>query len=103
MTACYETHPQLDVGGGCVISGGNSTDPVVKDADLYVGFQQPMFTASAHDIAFPIEDFWAPKDAEGFRTVVVRVSNFLQPGRRVHAGCTAGHGRTGLFLSALVA
>src|SRR5262245_51774694 len=100
---CWEVHPPLTVGRGRVIYGGNCTSPVVKDADLYVGLDVSFRKTSDIHIAFIIQDGGVPEDVEGFKALVTWVSDQLDLGRKVHVGCIAGHGRTGLLLTALVA
>jgi protein-tyrosine phosphatase len=101
---CPGKHPPLAVGNNAVIYGGSCRHPAV-DADIYVGFEHGMKT-NAQSWLFPIRDFRAPEtpaDIEGFKDLVAWVSQQLDAGRKVHAGCIAGHGRTGTFLAALVA
>jgi hypothetical protein len=110
---CYETHPPLPVGKDLVIYGGNCGYPVVKDADIYIGFDGCMNlhtpypwakqdTPLAIEIYFPISDGSVPKDEYNFRQMVVWTAEQIRAGKKVHAGCIGGHGRTGLFFSALV-
>jgi protein-tyrosine phosphatase len=61
---------------------------------------------NAQSRLFLIPDGKAPETADdirGFKDLVAWVSQQLDAGRKVHAGCIAGHGRTGTFLAALVA
>jgi protein-tyrosine phosphatase len=100
---CWEVHPPLTVGRGRVIYGGNCTLPCVKDADIYVGLDASFRKTSDKDIAFVIPDGGAPADVDAFKALVAWVSDQLDLGRKVHVGCIAGHGRTGIVLAALVA
>ena len=99
---CWEVHPPLTVGGGRVIYGGNCTLPAVKDADIYIGLDVSFRKTSDSHIAFLIPDGGAPADVPAFKTLVAWVSDQLDLGRKVHVGCIAGHGRTGIFIAALL-
>lgn len=106
---CYHTHPKLLLGGG-EFYGGSCFDPVCRTADVYIGFDHGMKVVSTFpptkrvdQIHFPIPDMGVPKDAKGFADLVDWTVNVLKSGDTVHAGCIGGHGRTGMFLSALMA
>ena len=43
-----------------------------------------------------------PKDPAGFDKLVAWTKSQIEAGRKVHCGCIGGHGRTGMFLAALV-
>jgi len=109
---CYHKHAPLLVGGDRVIYGGSCSSPSVLDADIYVGLcstmkvlpdQRPWEKLPPLQILHHIDDMGVPKDAEEFRKLVTWVSDQLDAGKKIHVGCIGGHGRTGLFLSALVA
>ena len=113
---CYESHPPLplvDAVGTYNIYGGSCSDPVVLDADIYIGFdymrakhfQYPWnpATSTVIEIAFPITDMRAPSNPEEFKKMITWVCNQLREGKKIHAGCIGGHGRTGTFLAAVVA
>ena len=112
---CYTTHPALKV-GEFLIYGGSCSAPVVHDADVYIGFDHSMsFKASPKwpwqkaekfdgvEFLFPITDMCAPRNAQDFKDLIDWTCNQLHDGKKIHAGCIGGHGRTGLFLSAVVA
>jgi len=107
---CYEEHKPLPLPGtDKVIYGGSCTNPVVKDADVYVGFEMGMLRTSrgypwngAREVLFKIQDMSVPQDVPNFRKLVEWVKDHLDAGRKVHVGCLGGHGRTGMFLAALV-
>ena len=107
---CYDTHPPLAIGDtGLVVYGGSCSHPVVKDADVYIGFDWSMtFTdrhypwTPGHEILYKISDMRAPEEAKHFTKLVSWTAEQLHAGGKVHCGCIGGHGRTGLFLSALV-
>ena len=108
---CYEKHPELKIPGTeLVIYGGSCIWPVVKDADVYIGFDGGMHFGQrswpwkeGHEFLFSITDYRAPSDADEFKKLVSWTVKQLQAGKKVHCGCIGGHGRTGTFLSALVA
>ena len=94
---CWEVHPPLTVGRGRVIYGGNCALPAVKDADLYIGLDVSFRKTSDQHMAFIIPDGGAPADVAAFKGLVAWVSDQLDLGRKVHVGCIAGHGRTGIL------
>jgi hypothetical protein len=106
---CYHTHPDLILPGtDKVIYGGSCINPVVKDADIYIGFDSGMtFTQRSWpwkkgtEFLFKIRDMEAPADAAEFIKLVDWVKSKLDDGAKVHCGCIGGHGRTGTFMSAL--
>lgn len=106
---CYVTHPPLPVGNGKVIYGGSCSFPVVKDGDIYIGFDRNMQMAHRQpwfgkiSALFEVTDMGIPEDKEAYRKMVVWVSEQLDAGKKVHCGCVGGHGRTGMFFAALVA
>ena len=111
-TRCYETHPPLVLPGdaGWKIFGGSCSTPVVKDADVYIGFDLSMrMTARSwpwkkgSEFLFHIQDMAAPTNPEEFKQLVAWTVKQLEGGAKIHAGCIGGHGRTGTFLAALVA
>lgn len=107
--SCHDGHPALDVGGGKVIYGGSCLHPMVKDADIYIGFDVGMKNhgyypwTGKYEIYMPVKDQGAPSTPVSFKKLVQWVSAQLDEGKKAHAGCIGGHGRTGMFLSALVA
>lgn len=107
---CYESHPPLTLPNtGLQIYGGSCLSPAVKDADVYIGFDQGMRFTQRHwpwkkgtELLFQIRDMSAPTDAEEFKKLVNWTLKQLEAGLKVHCGCIGGHGRTGTFLAALV-
>jgi protein-tyrosine phosphatase len=107
---CYESHPPLKLPGTeFVIYGGSCSAPIVKDADIYIGFDSTMKEMNkkfhwikGDEVRFLIPDMGVPKDAEEFRRMVEWVKKQLAKKAKIHAGCIGGHGRTGTFLAALV-
>lgn len=112
---CWKTHPPFQI-GEYTVYGGSCSTPLVKDADIYIGFDHSMDIPSdpypwqpkpATDckklhIYFFIQDMMVPKDAAEFKNMVVWAATQVREGKKLHAGCIGGHGRTGLFLAALV-
>lgn len=105
---CYMSHPPLVI-GDYKIYGGSCIDPIVTDADIYVGFDYGM--AKSHkaypweegeSFLFPIQDMGVPKDPEQFKKLVDWIAVQLIAKKKIHLGCIGGHGRTGMVLAALV-
>lgn len=109
-SSCYEGHKPMPLPGtDKVIYGGSCLNPAVKDADVYVGFDMGMRRTSlsypwngAREVLFKVPDLGIPPDAPNYRKLVEWVKAHIDEGRKVHVGCIGGHGRTGLFLAALV-
>lgn len=107
---CFETHPALKV-GDFEVFGGSCITPIVKDADIYIGFDSGMrltnasypWNSSKVEVLFYIADGTAPAQADEFKKMVAWAAEQIILGKKVHAGCIGGHGRTGTFLAALVA
>ena len=107
---CHKSHPALKLPGTeLVIHGGSCCNPVVTDADVYIGFDSGMQRTSARfpwnsgtEVYFKINDMSPPDDAVEFAKLVSWTKTQLEAGKKVHAGCIGGHGRTGTFLAALV-
>jgi hypothetical protein len=109
-TKCYESHKALPVGEH-QIWGGSASWPVVKDADIYISLQDgstcgrisdPWDDHHVIEIQHFIQDGGVPKDSIRFVKMVKWICNQLQKGKKIHAGCIGGHGRTGLLLAAVV-
>lgn len=105
---CHETHPVLKIGGGTVY-GGSCLTPI-PEADVYIGFEHGMKIGPHHPwertplhVFFPITDRRAPSSAKEFKKLIDWTLAQLEQGKTLHVGCVGGHGRTGLFLSALFA
>lgn len=106
---CYKSHPPLELSNGFKVYGGSCHTPVVTDADIYVGLDHSMaYYYLAHPweegeaIHYPIVDHNAPKDLASFTKMVDWLAEQILAGKKVHAGCVGGHGRTGTLLAALV-
>jgi len=105
---CFKSHPPLKIGEH-TIYGGSCSSPVVTDADTYIGFDRGMTYGArswpwkkGHEFLFAIQDMGVPAAPEEFKKLVAWTAKQLQAGQKVHCGCIGGHGRTGMFLSALV-
>ena len=112
---CYHKHKGLVIPGtDKVVYGGSCSRPIVKDADVYIGFDHSMassatgwpwqksYKAPEFEVCFPISDMQAPPDSGDFAGLVSWTKTQLDAGKKVHCGCIGGHGRTGTFLAALV-
>lgn len=105
---CYESHPPLKI-GEYTIYGGSCAHPIVKDADVYVGFDLSMRSTSraypweaGEEFLYYIQDMSVPEDPASFKKFIAYLSAQLIAQKKVHLGCIGGHGRTGLVLAALV-
>jgi hypothetical protein len=109
--SCHESHPPMKLpGDDFVVYGGSCLHPKVKDADVYIGFDAGMRRTERQypwvkddEVKFEIADMSTPKDAAAFGRLVDWTAEQIRAGRKVHCGCIGGHGRTGMFLAALVA
>lgn len=108
--SCYSTHKELTLGGG-VFLGASCNNPR-EGFDVYIGLSEIMYSHRQSfpwrvnpvvRVHFPIKDGRIPEDTKDFKLMVTWVCKQLQEGKRVHAGCVGGHGRTGLLLAAVVA
>lgn len=108
---CYEKHQPLKLPNSeLVIYGGSCSNPVVHDADVYIGFDSSMQFSKRHwpwkkgtEFLFKINDQCAPSDPVEFKKMVDWTIKQLKSGLKVHCGCIGGHGRTGTFFAAIVA
>lgn len=108
--SCYHSHPALKMPGSeAEIYGGSCLNPAVADAEIYIGFDSGMRIGprhwpwkKGHDIKFEVSDMQVPKDIKNYRKLVEWTKTQIDAGKKVHAGCIGGHGRTGMFLAALV-
>lgn len=116
--ACYHTHPELKFtakdGKEYGLWGGNCTTPIVHDADIYIGFAGSVANGNwtypwekgwkpVVTVDFYIQDMHVPKSLPDFIQLVDWTCDQLAAGKKIHAGCMGGHGRTGLFFAAVVA
>jgi hypothetical protein len=106
---CYHSHKPLPLVDGLEIHGGSGNDPAIEDADVYIGFDGGSRRSSRQypwkktvEFHFKIVDMQAPADPAEFKKLVKWTITQLKAGKKVHAGCIGGHGRTGTFFAALV-
>ena len=108
---CFETHPPYEVAPGIKIYGGYCGNPIVTNADVYIGFDGCMkidtpfpwndTKETAVQVFFRITDRQPPSNLTEFKKMIAWTAEQLKAGKLIHAGCIGGHGRTGLFLAAL--
>lgn len=107
---CYHDHPPYEIAPGLTIYGGSGNTPAVLDAEVYIGFDHGMDKSIPFPweavtppvkVFFPITDMSVPQNLDQFKNLIVWTAEQLHAGKKVHAGCIGGHGRTGLFFSAL--
>jgi hypothetical protein len=113
MAGCTSFHPplQLAINDKAVeIYGSSCSNPIVADADIYISldrsspnydWEHPWIETDKKHIRFIIVDGSIPEDNEQFKQCIDYTIKALDEGKKVHVGCIAGHGRTGLFLAAL--
>lgn len=110
---CYEGHQVIKILNGEFL-GASCSNPVAG-FDIYVGLDggfrtigpgypwEPPSSTPEHQFLFHIADGSAPKDPVRFKAMITWLTAQLKAGKRIHAGCIGGHGRTGLLLAALIA
>lgn len=107
---CAHSHPALPV-GEYKIYGGSCYDPIVEDADIYVGLdggmpfqfkQMPPWHNPPIEFLFRIPDMQAPPHHGEFAELITWLAEMLVAGKKIHVGCIGGHGRTGTVFAALV-
>lgn len=106
--SCHLSHPPYPVAPGYVIYGGSGINPHLKDCDVYVSLDKARYPGErsrpwtdGEDFIFDIPNFGVPADPAEFRKLVEWLAEQVKAGRKVHVGCMAGHGRTGMVLAAL--
>lgn len=106
---CYKTHPEVKLPNGYTIRGGSCISPVFLDMDVYIGFLGNMRRRVSifpwdrkFDISFCISDMGVPSNFLDFTKLLEWTIDRLSDGLSVHVGCVGGHGRTGMFLAAMV-
>jgi len=111
IVRCADTHPILHMDLG-EVHGGAASAPLRDDLDIYVSLDvgtandPRMYPWNHHKgpmfIFFRIPDMSVPSNPEEFVKMVAWLRGKLEAGKKVHVGCFAGHGRTGMVLAALV-
>lgn len=109
---CYTTHKPLKIyvdQKEYLIYGGACATPIVKDADIYVGFEHGMQESkqkypwnAGSSFMFHIVDGSVPSNLEDAKNLIKYLADNLIAGKKIHIGCIGGHGRTGTILAALV-
>lgn len=110
-SSCSDHHKPLPVmvdGVQRFIHGGNCNHPI-KGADVIIGFDSGMRTQPGmfpfrhrYQLLYPIADMGIPANVAEFHNLIKWTIVQLSKERKVFCGCIGGHGRTGLFLAALV-
>jgi protein-tyrosine phosphatase len=110
---CTPYHPPLKLTINDLnteIYGSSCLMPNINDADVYVSFdsmaktfewEQPWENSPKKHIRFFIKDGSVPENQKQFDACLDYVIKQLEEGKKVHAGCIGGHGRTGVFLAAI--
>lgn len=109
--SCWHSHPVYVLkceDGEYSIVGGSCTSAYPENVDVFIGFDSGMAQGNrsypwidGHDVFFHIQDRGVPKSTKDFKKLIDWTAEQLRNKKRVFAGCIGGHGRTGLFLSAL--
>jgi hypothetical protein len=109
---CYEKHPLLKIIVGenvYTISGGTCNFPPPIGTDILIGFDYGMVNTLLDypwepgvAVRFMVSDGKAPEDPKQYKKLVAWTAEQILAGKKVHTGCIGGHGRTGMFLAALV-
>lgn len=108
---CHTTHKPLKLGNGEILGGACGSPR--EGYDIYIGFDygmkmshQPFPWDQKEDpiieFQYRITDMCAPKSPKEFKKMIEWCADELHHGKNIHVGCIGGHGRTGLFLAALV-
>lgn len=107
-TRCFHTHPPYEVAPGKFIHGGSCCSPAINDMDVHIGFDAGMLSTPRRfpwepgdEILFRITDRDVPVSVSQFKNLIAWTAEQIDLGRKVHAGCIGGHGRTGTFFAAL--
>mgnify|MGYP001615908168 CR=1 FL=1 len=105
---CHHTHPAYPVAEGFTVLGGSGISPFHTDCDIYVSFDKATYPGTrslpweaGEDFIFYIKNYGVPDDPAAFRKMVEWLAEQIKAGKKVHLGCMAGHGRTGMVLAAL--
>jgi hypothetical protein len=108
---CHTTHKPIKLGNGEIVGGACGSPR--EGYDIYIGFDygmkmqhQPFPWDQVDDpiieFQYRITDMCAPKSPKEFKKMIEWCADQLDDGKKIHVGCIGGHGRTGLFLAALV-
>ena len=106
-TPCHHKHPPYPVADGYTVIGGSGIAPFNKDCEIYCSLDRaglvsmPWETDGPYCFVFEVKNYGVPNNVEGFKKLVTWLAAQIKKGRKVHVGCMAGHGRTGMVLAAL--
>lgn len=90
------------VGGSCLDPSGGCDIYVALDSGVSTNFiTYPWEQNKFVGFLFPITNFDVPKDKNRFKAMCEWLAAQVQAGKRVHVGCMAGHGRTGMVLAGI--
>lgn len=104
---CHHKHPPYPVADGFTVIGGSGITPFNKDCDIYCSLDHagpvsmPWEAGGPYCFVFEIKNYGVPNNVESFKKLVTWLVGQVQKGRKVHVGCMAGHGRTGMVLAAM--
>lgn len=105
--SCWHTHPVFKI-GELEISGGSCTNHYAEDHDIFIALDGGGMKGKrsypwepGHDVYFRIPDMGVPGNVSDFKKLLKWTIKQMKAGKSVYVGCIGGHGRTGLFLSAL--
>ena len=90
------------VGGSCLDPSGGCNIYVALDTGVsrkYISF--PWEEKKFIGFLYPITNFDVPKDPKRFKAMCEWLAKQVEAGKRVHVGCMAGHGRTGMVLAGI--
>lgn len=113
---CTSLHPPLAIkvkNKTVHIHASSCLRPNKKDAQIFISLDggAPVFewekpwvhnTLKQQHVRYFVPDMSVPEDPQEFDLLLNYTIDLLEKGTSVHVGCLAGHGRTGLFLAALV-
>ena len=104
--SCHLAHPPYPVFEDFTVIGGSGIFPHVKDCDVYCSLDRNGTTSmpwetGATRFVWEIKNYGVPTDVAGFKHMVTYLAGKIKEGKKVHVGCMAGHGRTGMVLAAL--
>lgn len=114
LKGCTVMHPPLSIfikDKKYDIFGSSSITPNIQDADIYISlekycstfdWEQPWVNEKKQHIRYFINDGDVPDNTENFKKAISFTIEQLKQNKKIHIGCISGHGRTGMFLSAIV-